>query len=168
MADQGLRLTPHEVVTIRKSTPELIEVEGTWQPGGKPPPGHYHPDQDEHFEVLEGTLTARIEGEDRELKAGETLDIPRGTAHKMWNRSDAPARAIWQTRPRLRTEEWFRSVDRLSRSVKGGEHKSPGLLAFGAYLSEYKDVFHLSGPEFIGRPMVAFLGVLGRAKGYRP
>jgi mannose-6-phosphate isomerase-like protein (cupin superfamily) len=166
MAEE-LRLTPHETVTIRESSPELIEVEATWTPGGKPPPGHYHPAQDEHFEVLEGTLTARIEGEDQDLGAGETLDIPRGTGHKIWNRSDAPARAIWRTNPRLRTEDWFRSVDRLSRGVRK-EGTSPGLLAFGAYLSEYKDVFRLSGPEFIGRPMVAVLGVLGRAKGYRP
>ena len=64
---ETLRLTPHETVTIRESSPELLEVEGIWGPGGKAPPVHYHPAQDEHFEVLEGTLTARVEGEEREL-----------------------------------------------------------------------------------------------------
>ena len=33
MADT-LRLTPHETVTIRSSSPELLEVEGEWGPGG--------------------------------------------------------------------------------------------------------------------------------------
>jgi quercetin dioxygenase-like cupin family protein len=59
MADT-LRLTPHETVTIRSSSPELLEVEGEWGREGKPPPPHYHPSQDEHFEVLEGTLTADL------------------------------------------------------------------------------------------------------------
>ena len=34
---ETLSLTPHETVTIRKSTAELLEVEGSWGPGGKPP-----------------------------------------------------------------------------------------------------------------------------------
>ena len=58
---ETLRLTPHETVTIRESSPELLEVEGSWGPGGRAPPVHYHPAQDEHFEVLDG------------LKAGDTV-----------------------------------------------------------------------------------------------
>jgi hypothetical protein len=53
MSDQ-LRLTPGQTVTIRSSTPELLEVEGSWGPGGKPPPAHYHPAQDEVFTVMLG------------------------------------------------------------------------------------------------------------------
>ena len=74
---ETLRLTPHETVTIRESSPELLE----WREAGgqgvrrrrSPPP----PPQDERFEVLEGTLTPRVEGEERELDKGETLDIAR-------------------------------------------------------------------------------------------
>jgi hypothetical protein len=57
MADT-LRLTPRETVAIRSVSTELLEVEGRWGPGGKPPPAHYHPDQDEHVEVRDGTLTS--------------------------------------------------------------------------------------------------------------
>jgi mannose-6-phosphate isomerase-like protein (cupin superfamily) len=62
---ETLKLTPHETVTIRSASPELLDVEGRWGPGGKPPPAHYHPEQDEHFEVLEGTLTAKLNGEEQ-------------------------------------------------------------------------------------------------------
>jgi quercetin dioxygenase-like cupin family protein len=168
MSDE-LRLTPGETVTVRSSTPELLEVEGRWGPGGKSPPAHYHPAQDEHFEVLEGTLTARVAGEERELGPGETLDIPRGTRHQMWNGSDRPARATWQTRPAGRTEQWFRSINQLHEQGRVGKGGMPGPLAYGAYLSEFRDVFRLAtGPELLTRPLISVLGLAGRAKGYRP
>ncbi len=167
MGDE-LRLTPSETVTIRESSAELLEVEGSWEPRGKPPPAHYHPAQDERFEVLEGTLMARVAGRQHVLQAGESLDIPRGTPHQIWNAGAEPMRALWQTRPRLRTDAWFRSIDRLFREGKVGRGGTPGPLAYGTYLSEYDDVFRLAGPRIANRPLVAVLGVMGRAKGYRP
>lgn len=163
MADT-LRLTPHETVTIRRSSPELLEVEGSWGPGGKPPPSHYHPSQEEHFEVLEGTLTAKIDGEERELAKGDTLDIPSGTHHQIWNRGTETTRALWQTRPALRTEQWFRAIDRTIRDGNG----MPGPLAFGVYLNEFRDVFRLgNAPDVLTRPVLAVLAVIGRARGYK-
>jgi mannose-6-phosphate isomerase-like protein (cupin superfamily) len=164
-----LKLTPHETVTIRSASPELLDVEGRWGPGGKPPPAHYHPEQDEHFEVLEGTLTAKLNGEERDLKPGETLEIPRRTPHQIWNRGEVEARASWQTRPALRTENWFRSIDRLFRQGRVGKNGMPGPLAFGVFLTEYRDVFRLaSPPDLIARPLLVVLGLFGRARGYRP
>lgn len=43
-----------------------------------------------------------------------------------------------------------------------------GPLAFGAYLTEYRDVFRLAGPQPLLTPLLAGIGVLGRLKGYRP
>ena len=167
MADM-LRLTPHETVTIRVSSPELLEVEGSWGPEGKPPPPHYHPAQDEHFEVLEGTLTAKLGGEESDLEAGQMLDIPRGTHHQIWNRGSGSTRALWQTRPAGRTEEWFRSIDRLIGEGRVGSNGMPGPLAFGVLLTEYRDVFRLgSAPDLVTRPLLAGLGLVGRARGYR-
>jgi len=166
MADT-LRLTPRETVTIRSVSTELLEVEGRWGPGGKPPPAHYHPDQDEYFEVLEGTLTAKVAGEQRELGPGETLDIPQRTPHQIWNAGEVEARAIWQTRPAGRTENWFRSIDRLFSDGRVGKSGMPGPLAFGVYLTEYRDVFRLaSPPDLVARPLLAVLGLIGRARGY--
>jgi len=61
------QLTPSESVRVVRHEPEALEVEGTWGPGGSPPPKHFHPAQDERFEVLEGTLHTRVEGQEREL-----------------------------------------------------------------------------------------------------
>ena len=167
MAD-SLRLTPGETVTIRRSDRDLLEVEGSWAPEGKPPPAHYHPAQDEHFEVLEGVLTARVGGEQREVRPGDVLDIPHGTPHQMWNAGAEPARALWQTRPAGRTEQWFRSIDRVYRQGRVGKNRMPGPLAYGVYLTEFRDVFRLAaGPEILTRPLLAVLGALGRLRGYR-
>lgn len=167
MADT-FHLTPSEFVRVLRDDPEAIEVEGTWGPGGSAPPKHFHPAQDERFEVLEGTLTARVDGEQRELRPGDVLEIPRGAVHQMWNDGDVPARANWRTSPAGRTGRWYAEIDALRRSGRGGGNGMPGPLAFGAYLTEYRDVFRLAGPQPLLTPLLRGLGALGRLKGYRP
>lgn len=168
MPDEQLRLTAGETVTIRKSNPEMLEVEGNWGPGGKPPPAHYHPDQDEHFDVLGGRLKLKVGEEEHELGPGAGLDIPQGTPHQMWNPFDQPARATWRTRPALRTEDWFRAIDRLHREGRVGKNGMPGPLAFGVLLTEYRDVFRLaSPPDVVARPLLGVLGLIGVLRGYR-
>ena len=94
-----LKITPTESVTVQVSKPELLEVEAVYAPAGKEPPKHYHPSQDEHFEVLEGSIRVRAGDEERTLGVGDEIDIARGTVHKMWNPASGDARVLWQTRP---------------------------------------------------------------------
>src|SRR5918998_3462122 len=96
---KSLNLTPHETVTVREHSPDALVVEGRWGPDGSPPPPHFHPGQDERFEVLEGELTAVVDGEQRTLGPGDTLEVPRGSVHKMWNSHDVETRAVWRTAP---------------------------------------------------------------------
>jgi mannose-6-phosphate isomerase-like protein (cupin superfamily) len=161
------KLTPGESVRIVKRSADALEVEGTWGPDGSPPPKHFHPAQDERFEVLEGTLSARVDGEQRALRAGDSLEIPRGAVHQMWNAGAVPVRATWVTSPAGRTEDWFADLDGLLSSGRVGRKGVPGPLAFGAYLSEYRDVFRLAVPQPVLVPLLKSLGALGRLKGYR-
>ena len=165
---ETMKITPRESIEVRSAGPELFEVEVTYGPSGSPPPKHYHPAQDEHFEVLAGEIRTRVDGEDRTLAPGERLDIPRGAVHQMWNPGETEARASWQTRPAGRTEQWFRAVDALFREGRVGDDGMPGPLVFGTLLSEYDDVFRLAvAPQALVRPLVGVLGRLGRARGYR-
>jgi quercetin dioxygenase-like cupin family protein len=164
-----LQLTPTEFVEVRSSTPDALEVEAVYGEANKPPPKHLHPAQEEHFEVLAGTLRARVGDQDYVLDPGDTLDIPAQTPHQMWNGGAEEARVLWQTRPRLRTEQWFTALDALQRQGRVGKDGMPGPLAFGAMLTEYSDVFRLAvGPDPVVRGALAVLGVAGRARGYRP
>jgi quercetin dioxygenase-like cupin family protein len=167
-AGRTFQLTPSESVRVLRDQADRIEVEGTWGPGGSPPPKHFHPAQDERFEVLEGVLSARVDEEERRLRSGDVLEIPRGAVHQMWNAGDVPARANWRTSPGGRTGQWFEAIDELRSSGRVGRNGMPGPLAFGAYLTEFDDVFRLAGPQPLLRPLLAALGGVGKLKGYRP
>ena len=43
------------------------------------PPAHYHPYQEEHFQVLSGTFRTRIGGAERTYAAGESFTVPANT-----------------------------------------------------------------------------------------
>src|SRR3954468_13474586 len=86
---------------------ELLEVESVWEQHGPQPPAHLHPSQEEHFEVLEGTLQVEIDGARRALSEGDRIVVPAGTVHSMWNEGPGTARAAWVTHPALRTEQFF-------------------------------------------------------------
>ena len=118
MSEQIIRIGEHEVLRVLEDTPELLEMEATYEPGGSPPPAHYHPSQDERFEVLAGTVRVRTPAGERDLSLGETIDIPRETVHQFWNPGDEPALVLWQVRPALRTRRFFEAIAR-SRTPAG-------------------------------------------------
>lgn len=132
-----LHLSPSSSVTVRSATPEALEVEAVYEPHSPAPPEHFHPDQAEHFEVLEGSVTTLVEGAERVLGAGDALDVPARAVHQMWNAGDVPARVLWRTMPAGRTLEWFRALDAFQRDGDGE--------AFAAALAEYRDVFQVPG-----------------------
>jgi quercetin dioxygenase-like cupin family protein len=147
---EELHLTSHETLRVLRDTPDELEVEATWDPGGAVPPPHLHPSQDEEFEIKEGELTAVVDGTERRLGPGDTLLIARGTPHKMWNQGSETAKASWRTRPALRTADWFRTVDRLTA---GGTRK-PALPAMAKAVTTHNDVFRLVVRPRPARPLV--------------
>jgi mannose-6-phosphate isomerase-like protein (cupin superfamily) len=46
---------------------------------------HYHPRAEEIYFITHGTGRMRIEGEVREVSAGDAIAIPPGKKHKLWN-----------------------------------------------------------------------------------
>ena len=161
-----LMLTPTESVTIVESSPDRLLVEAMYRPGGEPPPKHFHPQQSERFEVTSGTLSFRVDGDDRTVAAGGEIEIPIGAVHQVWNPNSHDATVAWETVPAGRTEEWFRAVDAANR--RAGAGKRAGLLDFAPLLSEYRDTFRLAGPDLVLAPMLAGLGLVGRLLGRGP
>ncbi len=77
----------------RYSVLELNEL-----PGYKTPP-HMHPDMDETFYVLEGTLELRLPGKTYRLPAGSYVHIPRNTPHAQGSADDKPVRMLITVSP---------------------------------------------------------------------
>ena len=107
-AGQELHGPDGYVLRLVSIEPDLLEMEAAYGGTGQFPPRHYHPSQDEHFEVLEGTVRTIVDGVERSHDAGETFDIPAGAVHQL--AADPPARLKWEVRPALRTAEFFETV----------------------------------------------------------
>ena len=168
MADR-LQIAPGQRLDVLERTPPALVLEAAYSPGGSAPPAHYHPAQDEHFEILEGRLRVDVAGVRRDLHAGETLDIPRGTPHRMWNPHSQPARARWETRPAGRTEAWLRELAELQGTDHVDASGTPKTLPFAALAHAYRDTFRLAaGPEPATRIAVAALAGAARATGRAP
>lgn len=121
------------------------------------PPYHCHPKQAERFEVQEGALVFRVDGEERLVKAGEAIDIAKGSFHLVHNPHDEPALVVWTTRPALRTADFFWEM-----SEAGKGRAKPRAVDAAAILREYEDVFRLaSPPPFVQRMMFGCLAPFG-------
>jgi mannose-6-phosphate isomerase-like protein (cupin superfamily) len=69
---------------------------------GRPIAGlHLHRSDDEAWFVLEGRLGFRIGDEEREVGAGESILVTRGTPHSYWNPSSERSRYLLVMTPRI-------------------------------------------------------------------
>ena len=81
-------LVPSSATKGRFSVVELTE---------HPPyrtPAQVHPEMDESFYVLEGTLALEIDGRSHRLPAGSFVHIPRGTVHAQGSADETPVRLL--------------------------------------------------------------------------
>jgi mannose-6-phosphate isomerase-like protein (cupin superfamily) len=75
-------------------------------------PIHVHAMDDETIYIIEGELTAIVEGQPRRLTSGESIFLPRGIPHQLVNTSGTPSRYILIGTPAL-----------FDRFVKEGGHE---------------------------------------------
>ncbi len=102
---------------------ELLEMEAHYTGEGGLPPEHYHPSQEERFEVLDGAVRTVIDGRAHRYQAGDTFQVSAGTPHQM--AGDGPARVHWEVRPALRMAEFF---ERLYAAMAAGGAEVPDVL----------------------------------------
>lgn len=98
-------------------------------------PEHLHPNQAEHFEVLQGSVQTVIDGEECVYGQGESFEVPVGTPHRMG--AEEPTQMRWEVRPALRTAEFFERLygDGPDSAREMGE----------AFFAEFAEEFRLTG-----------------------
>ena len=69
---------------------------------------HLHPSQSEAFEVVSGTYTLVVDGEERTLQAGDRAEVPPGAVHCGWTDNGAVLRITFT--PALRWQEFVRRL----------------------------------------------------------
>jgi len=90
---------------IQTSTPKVFQFKGG-------PPPHVHQYEDEIIYIVSGEFIVHIEGEDFNVKAGDTAFIPKGTMHTVINPiEDNPGTliTIFQPAPK-KVEDFFNYI----------------------------------------------------------
>ena len=147
---------------------KLLEMEVTYRPNGSPPPEHYHPYQEEQFEVLAGIFKTRIDGIEQTFHVGDKFVIPPGARHCMHNISHETGRLNWQTQPALDTEIFFETVWGLAKDGKTNATGVPNLWQMAVIGRAYAREFRLVSPPYsLLMVLFALLTPIAKALGYR-
>src|SRR4051795_5390556 len=93
------------IATSRDTDGERLEFELELTPDGHVPGAHVHPEQEERFHVLEGTMKFRLGMRTIVAGPGETVVVPAGRVHKFTNGGDGEARVRVEVAPALDMEE---------------------------------------------------------------
>ncbi len=146
--------------TGQETNGQLVETDLFVQPGGKAPPKHFHPNQDESFRVIAGTLTTWIAGTESRLGAGEERTVPKGVMHTWWNSGQSEAHVRVEFRPALRGDLALEAIYGLFRE----QVKNP--LQWAVTFWEFRQEGGF--PSVILKFVVAGLAGIGRLLGYEP
>lgn len=154
---------PNMRLELLQTTGEVLEMVATYGPGSKAPPAHFHPLQEERFEVQSGAFWFQVDGRERVLKAGEGLVIPAGGVHRIRNASlEEPATMHWETRPALRSAQLFQALYAMA-------NRGTDLLSVAAIASEFRNEMVLaSPPKLVQSCLFGLLTPLAKALGKGP
>lgn len=142
------------LTTSADSDGKLLEMISVWEPGGAKPVEHYHPQQDEYFNVIEGELSISINGRQITLSQGESLQISRNMVHAMWNGSNKRVVARWSVYPALDTEYLLEAGAGLAADNEIRGTGGPGLLYSAVLLTKYKREFRVTKPSYLVQRIV--------------
>lgn len=144
---------------------ELLEMRFDIQDAtGESPPLHIHPDAEESYQVLSGVLEVNVEGEWKQIPAGETYIVPAGTPHTFRNR--VPVQLINVHKPALGHERFFRRFHKLvtEQGVSLPPENFKSAVLMGMLFSDHEeDLVSVKPPRLVMRA----LAVIGRLLRYR-
>lgn len=152
----------------RDTNGELLEMKATYNPNSDLPPLHYHPFQEEQFEVLRGRFRVIAGEREAVYEPGDRFTIPANTPHGMQNIADEEGQVLWQVRPARKTEDLLTTLWGLGADGKTGADGVPNLLQLAVLFQAYSDEIRLAKPPFfVQRLLFGLLAPIGRLSGYR-
>ena len=140
--------------TARDTGGEKLEIELELSPDGHVPGAHVHPEQEERFHVLEGTMKFRMGLRTIVAGPGDTVIVPAGRVHKFANGGDVPARARETT---------------VELAIEGNTNGKgmPKPLHLALFVRRFaREVRAPFPPAWVVRMLMAPLAALGRRRGY--
>lgn len=165
MKSTGERLTLLRVKSDKGV--EELHLAGSLPAHGQGPPLHVHFEQDEHGEVISGTLSASVDGKPLQIPAGGTACFPRGSKHRWWNDGDIELVFRGVATPPTDLDRYLQALFEVLNSGPPGH---PPLFYMAHALHRHRHTqLALVVPRALQRlifPIVIFLGtLLGKYKG---
>jgi quercetin dioxygenase-like cupin family protein len=154
--------------TSAQTDGEYVLFECFVQPSGFVAAAHLHPFQQERFQVLEGTVTFRLEGQELEVGPGECICVTPRMRHQFWNAGDTEARFACEVRPALQFEQLIETMFLLAQAGKTNRKGMPNPLRLAVIARAHFDDVRLPFPPAWMQWIGLVLGApVGRAFGYR-
>ena len=144
-----------------------LELQGSLPPHREGPPLHIHFAEDEQGRVTAGTLSAVVDGRRINAGPGESVTLPRGSAHRWWNEGDEPLEFVGYARPVVDLDRYLQAVFEVLNAGPAGR---PPLfyIAHAAFRHRHiQTVLLMPRPiqSVLFRIVVALGTVLGRYRG---
>ena len=157
------------VTTSRQTDGEYVVIELSADPDAFVAAAHVHPAQTETFEVLEGTLAAKVDGTVQTATTGDVLVVEAGQAHKWWNAGDSRLVFRCEIRPALQFESLIETMFSLAADGKTNAKGMPNPFRLAVIAKAHFDTVQLPGvPAWVQKTALAMGAPFGRAIGYRP
>ena len=156
-----------ERITFLQRSPEKLEFELELAADGRVPGAHVHPEQEERFHVLEGTMTFRLGMKRIVADAGETVVVPAGRVHKFTNGGDGVARARVEVVPALDMEDLLTTTTELALEGNVLRSGMPKPLHLALFVSRFRrEVRAPFPPAWMVRALMSPLAALARMRGH--
>jgi quercetin dioxygenase-like cupin family protein len=146
---------------------KLLEFELTLAADGRVPGAHVHPEQEERFEVLEGTMKFRLGLRTIVAEAGDTIVVPAGRVHKFSNGGDGEARVRVEVAPALDMEELLVTTAELAHAGQVMRSGMPKPLHLALFVRRFRrEVRAPFPPAPVVHALMAPLAAMARRRGH--
>jgi quercetin dioxygenase-like cupin family protein len=154
--------------TATETDGEYTRFECFVKPNGFVAAAHVHPFQDERFEMFEGSVTFKLNGQELSTKPGDVVLVPAGTRHQFWNDGETEARFACEVRPALEFERLIETMFSLAAAGKTNRKGMPNPLRLAVIARAHFDTVRLPFPPAWAQRIGLALGApVGRLLGYR-
>lgn len=153
--------------TAADTAGELLEFELALSPDGHVPGAHVHPEQEERFHVLEGTMKFRMGLRRITAQAGDTVVVPAGRVHRFANGGDSTARCRVEVVPALDMEQLLETTVELALEGNVTRKGMPKPLHLALFVRRFaREVRAPFPPAWVVRVLMAPLAALASRRGH--
>jgi quercetin dioxygenase-like cupin family protein len=154
--------------TSAETNGESVLFECFVKPSGFVAAAHVHPFQQERFQILDGSVTFKLNGQELPTAPGDCILVPAGVKHQFWNAGDTEARFACEVRPALDFEQLIETMFSLAQAGETNRRGMPNPLRLAVIARAHFDTVRLPFPPAWMQKIGLALGApVGMLFGYR-